>query len=390
MRKLLPLAALSALLLACSSEPSKPSEAMTSGDVMMPGNATTSSSGPDSTPSQPMMTDEEYRKQAVQGMHDALLADIKAMGAAALELQSAAPTPPDRGWDPKLDAVAIAAMRDAWVRARTAYEHIEGALAPLFPTIDKSIDARYDDFMADLESKGGDSDLFDGAGVTGMHAIERIIYADVTPKRVIDFEKALPNYKPAAFPANAQEAADFKSKLCAKFIADAKLLNDQWTPANIDVAIAFQGLISLVEEQREKVNKASSNEEESRYSQRTMADLRDNLVGTKVAYALFQPWILSKSSPNDLSKDGKAIDAKILAGLEKIDSAYQKITGAAIPEPPGTWSAENPSAADLMTPFGQLYSVVHDAVDPKIPDSVVSQMGSAAGALGLDKLPGAQ
>ena len=42
-------------------------------------------------------------------------------------------------------------------------------------------------------------------------------------------------------------------------------------------------------EQREKVVKASTaTEEESRYAQRTMADIRDNLAGTKNAYALFQ------------------------------------------------------------------------------------------------------
>jgi len=384
MRNLLPLAALPVLLLACSSMPGDP---MTSGDPAMPSDAMPS--GGAIMPAPPAtLTDKEYREKAVQGMHDALLADIQAMSAAALELQSAAPTPPDRGWDATKDAAAIAAMKDAWTRARTAYEHIEGALAPLFPTIDKSIDARYDDFMADLESKGGDADLFDDAGVTGMHAIERILYADVTPERVVNFEKSLPNYTPAAFPASAKEAADFKSKLCAKFIADAKLLSEQWTPANIDVSIAFQGLISLVQEQREKVQKASSNEEESRYSQRTMADMRDNLVGTRAVYALFQPWILSKSSMTDPTKDGKTIDMKIQAGLETISGAYQKVTGPAIPEPPSTWSAENPSPSDLMTPFGQLYTVVHDAVDPKLADSVVSQMTDAGDALGLTQLGG--
>ena len=100
--------------------------------------------------------------------------------------------------------------------------------------------------------------------------------------------------------------------------------------------------MSLVEEQREKVLKASTNEEESRYSQRTMTDLRDNLVGTKAAYAIFQPWITAKAGGADL-------DRGILAGFASLDAAYAAVSGEAIPEPPATWSAENPTAADLQT-----------------------------------------
>jgi iron uptake system component EfeO len=331
----------------------------------------------------PPRTDAQYRDDAVRGMHDALLADLETMGAAALEMQGLSPTPPDRGWDAKKDAETILAMKDAWTRARTAYEHVEGALVLLFPDIDYAIDARYDDFMAELAAQGGDHDLFDGEGVTGMHAVERILYSDVTPARVVELERSLPGYVPAAFPATAQEAADFKSKLCGRLIADAGALREQWTPANIDAAIAFQGLISLMNEQREKVQKAASNEEESRYSQRTMADLRDNLVGAKTVYEKFRPWILSKSSPGDAAKDGATIDAKVAKGLAELDGAYRRVTGASIPEPPATWSAEAPTRSDRETPFGQLYTTVDDAVDPALPDSVVTQLNDAAGVLGF-------
>ena len=271
--------------------------------------------------------------------------------------------------------MAIATMKRAWIRARAAYENVEGALAPLFPDLDISIDARYDDFLAQLGPQG-DEDLFDDKGVTGMHAVERILYSDVTPQRVVTFEASLPGYVPAAFPATAAQAAELKSKLCGKLVADAEALLSQWTPADIDAAIAFQGLISLMNEQREKVQKASSNEEESRYSQRTMADLRDNLAGTKVAYAFFGPWIATKV-------DGPAIDDKIEAGFRTLDAEYQRIPGASIPVPPATWSAESPSAADLQTPFGQLYTVVDAAVDPTVDGSVGAEMNDAATALGF-------
>ncbi|MFO0585883.1 MAG: imelysin family protein [Polyangiaceae bacterium] len=338
------------------------------------------------TTSATVKTDEEYKTEAVDGMHAALLVDIQGMRAAAEKIQATIPTPADRGWDAKLDADAIEKSRAAWVEARTSYEHVEGALASLFPAIDTAIDARYDDFMTLLAADGGDQDLFDDQGVTGMHAIERILYADQIPQHVVDFEATLPGYVPAAFPADAAQAAEMKSKLCQKLIDDAKTLEEQWTPANIHVALAYHGLVALVTEQREKVNKASSFEEESRYSQRTMADLRDNLTGTRTAYAFFQPWILSKTDAKDPAKDGPTIDAKILKGLDALDTAYSKVNGDAIPAPPDTWSAESPSAADLETPFGQLYTVVQDAVDPALPDSVTAQMDLAAALLGFPQI----
>jgi len=331
-------------------------------------------------------TDGQYEEEAVTGMHDLLLADIKTMGEGAAEIQKAAPAPPDRGWDAALDAAAIAGMKAAWVKAREAYEHSEGALAPLFPSVDNALDARYDDFMTQLGAQGGDSDLFDGVGVTGMHALERVIYADVTPAYVVTFEETLPGYVPAAFPKTAAEAASFKDKLCGKFIADTSKLESLWTPANIDVVIAFQGLIALIKEQGEKVNKASSFEEESRYSQRTMADLRANLAGSKAVYAMFEPWILSKKAPGDPTKDGPTIDANIKAGFAGLEAAYSAVSGAAIPAPPATWSSVNPSDADKKTPFGQLFLAVDAAVDPTAPGSIVAQMNDAADALGFPAL----
>ena len=325
----------------------------------------------------PKPTEEAYREQAVEGMHDVLLTDVRAMREAVTELQRAAPAPADRGWDARDDAEAIRAMKDAWIRARTAYERVEGALAPIFPDVDFSIDARYDDFLTALEGKGGDVDLFDDSGVTGMHAVERIVFADETPERVVTFERSLRGYVPAAFPATASEARSFKERLCQKLVDDAKVLEEQWTPANIDAAIAFQGLILLVEEQSEKVKKAASNEEESRYAQRTMADLRDNLEGSRAVYAAFQPWIAS-------TPEGREADSRIEAGFAMLDVAYTVVPGDSIPEPPATWSAERPTDEDLETPFGRLYAAVEAAVDPAREGSTVSELRRAAALLGLE------
>jgi len=309
-------------------------------------------------------------------MHSALLTDVNALHDAAEALQAAAPTPTGRGWDAAQDAAAIDQMTQAWLRARAAYERTEGALAPLFPDTDAAIDARYEDFIEGVP--GGDQDLFDDEGVTGMHAIERIIFAPKIPASVVDVEKTLPGYKAAAWPASEAEARAFKNELCARLVTDTQALADQWQPQSIDLDGAFNGLISLMNEQREKVNKAASEEEESRYAQRTLADLRDNLAGTTRIYALFKDWLLTKSN-------GDKIDADVEASFSSLDTTYKGFSGDAIPAPPATWSSEKPSAADLQTPFGKLYSAVQDAVDPNVAGSAVDGMNRAASELGFQE-----
>ncbi len=327
--------------------------------------------------------DSQYQAAVVSGMRSSLVTDLSNLVSYAQALQAAAPTPAGRGWDATQDGPAIAAMKTAWVGCRAAYEHIEGATAPIFPDIDASIDSRYDDFLAGLPN--GDPYLFDDVGVTGMHAVERILYSDVTPQRVIAYESTLTGYVPAAFPATPDEASDFKTKLVAKLIADAQLLHDDWEAAkNYDLGAAFQGLISLMNEQREKVDKASTNQEESRYSQMTMADIRNNLVGTERVYALFQPWIRSKRGPADAGdRDGQAIDAAIQAGFAQLQALYDTVDGDAVPQPPDSWSSVNPSDQDRQTPFGVLFTGVEAAVDPNDPNSVVGNMNAAAILLGF-------
>src|ERR1043166_1081887 len=77
--------------------------------------------------------DATFEQEVVSGMHDALLTDVQALHTAAVDLQTAAPTPSGRGWDKIQDAAAISAMTKAWLSARASYERTEGALAPLFP-----------------------------------------------------------------------------------------------------------------------------------------------------------------------------------------------------------------------------------------------------------------
>jgi iron uptake system component EfeO len=326
---------------------------------------------------------DSQKDTVAHAMQQSLTARLTTLHDASKALCAAAPTPAGRGWDKDMDAQAIADMKAAWMQARDAYEHVEGATAPLFPEIDVAIDQRYDGFLADMGGKG-DQDLFDDKGVTGMHAIERILYVDTTPAGVVTFETSLPGYKAAAWPATAQEATAFKDQLCAQLVTDTKGLLDDWTSAHthIDVSGAFQGLIGLVNEQQEKVNKAATNEEESRYSQNTMADLRANLDGTTAIYGLFRDWLKTKPAMG-MTPSGVDVDAAIMAGLTELDTLYGTVEGDAIPSPPATWSAEMPSAMDLQTPFGQLYTKIHEAVDLTKTGSLVNDMNDGAMLLGI-------
>jgi len=319
-------------------------------------------------------SDADYRAEVTSGMHDSLALEIADWKKAATDLGSSAPAPAGRGWDATTDAKAISSMKEAWMRLRVSYEHIEGAIAPLFPEVDFATDARYDDFLAELKGEGDDNP-FDGEAVTGQHAIERILYSDTIPSYVVSFESKLPGYKPARFPSNETEAADFKNKLCARLVSDIDSLARDWQPANIDPAGAFAGLIALMNEQAEKVNKAATQEEESRYAQRTLADLHANLEGTAKIYQVFRPWIVTKGASQ--------ADQKIQAGFDGLRTVYGNTPGDAIPQPPAGWTSINPTPQDLASPFGVLFAAVQDAVDPMKEGSVVHQMNTVAELMGF-------
>ncbi len=326
------------------------------------------------------MTDADYKQSITQGMESSLQANLHALLQAAADLQAAAPDHPWDATDP-----AFAAMEDAWTRGRHAYEQIEGATAPIFPDIDISIDGRVEDFGPGTGTGAltATSDMFGNQGMTGLHAVERIVFVDVTPAAVVTYEAGL-GYAPAAsFPTTQAQADEFKNELCAKIVTDAQALLAGWIPTNIDIGSAFQGLVSLMNEQKEKVTKAGLHQEESRYSQRTMDDLRQNLIGTANIYVLFQPWVRSKSG-------GDAVDAQIETGFQTLSALYDssQYAGDAFPAPPADWSDLNPSAADQATLFGQLYEAVYTAVDPNAGGSVVSEMNAAASSCGLPQFNG--
>lgn len=321
--------------------------------------------------------DEEAQRTRVEKeMKQWLVTKIRDFHAAAQDLQRAAPVPAGRGWDKQADAQAIQTMKDAWGRAREAYELVEGAIAPLFPESDTATDARYDDFLTTLGA-AGDPKPFDAAGVIGVHAIERILWADSIPTETVEFEKGLPGFRPAAFPSTEAEARDFKEKLSAKLVSDIAALEQQLAPVELDIAFAFRGLIDLTNEQLEKVDRASTGREESRYAQSTLRDLRANRDGCLAAYKIFQPWLLTRG--------GAELDAQVLASFERLKSSYDALPGSAIPRPPQGWSSLEPKPEHAATPFGKLFQAVKRETDDSQKGSLSTHLMSVADTLGLPK-----
>jgi iron uptake system component EfeO len=323
-------------------------------------------------------TDAEFQAKVLTDVRNYLLGWSEKWLAAAKTLQAAAPVTTGRGWDATQDAAAITAMKAAWMNARDAYEHTEGVLAPLFPDQDVATDARYDDFLDELKPLG-DANPFDAEGVTGMHGIERILYAPAIPVEVVTFEQALPGYVPAAFPANELQSTEFKTKLSAKLVTDVQTLNATLANLRFDLPAAFNGVIDLVQEQVEKVDKAATGEEESRYAQSTMRDLRSNAKGCKEFYRLFSPWLKSKGAA------GTAATVAAGAAFARLDSAYAAVPTEAIPLPPADWSSISPSPSALATPFGILWSAVHAEADASKPGTLAHAMEASLTTLGWQR-----
>ncbi|HJL18233.1 MAG TPA: imelysin family protein [Sandaracinaceae bacterium LLY-WYZ-13_1] len=301
--------------------------------------------------------------------------NLEELRAAALDLQAAAPEPDADGWNATDDADAVEAMRDAWKRTRVAYERVEGAIAVLFPNLDVSTDERYDGFI-ELQP---DPDLFDGEGATGMHAIERILYADQHPPQVVAFESSLPNYQEARFPQNEEEARRFRDGLVERLVMDVTTMRDQFAPLALDPAAAYRGVVGSMAEQLEKVTLAATGEDESRYSEATLADMRANLEGGRAIYGAFDEWVRAEG--------GEDVDARVQAGFDRIDAAYAPIEGDALPPVPEGWNPDEPDPAHLETEYGQLWSLLTFESDPRAEGSLVSDMNEAAELIGIPLLP---
>jgi iron uptake system component EfeO len=323
---------------------------------------------------QQILDDATREKEAIVTVKAFIQKNLDDLNKASAALAAAAPAPDGDGWN--ADADAVDKMKEEWKKARSAYESIEGAIAVVFPDFDVSTDARYDDFIA----ASPDDNLFDDQGVTGVHAIERILWSNKIPANVVTFESGLPGYKAAAFPATQAEAADFKDKLCKRLVDDTRAMADQFKGLALDAPSAYRGVIGSVHEQVEKIDKAATGEEESRYAQYTLADMRANVIAAEATYDAFRDWLLTKEK-------GEQFDEQVKSGFTKLKDGYAKLKGDALPELPSGWSSDQPSEEQLKTPFGTLFSLVRAQSDQEADGSLVYKMNESADLLGIKALP---
>lgn len=321
-------------------------------------------------------TTPSLEDQAILDVKAYVASELENLNAAALAIQDAAPEPDEDGWSAEEDEEAVTAMREAWKDARSSYEQIEGAIAVLFPNYDASTDERYDGFV----ETDADDNLFDGEGVTGVHAIERILWAEAHPQNVVDFESALPNYVAASFPSNEDEARDFVEGLAQRLVDDTAAMVTEFEPLALDAPSAFRGVIGSLQEQTEKLALATTGEDESRYAQYTLGDMRANAKGGRKIFDAFVPWLESNGT------EDKALAADIIAAFDGLETYYDDLEGDAIPAVPSTWDPEDPSEDDLATAYGKLYTYVGKAADAEQDDSLVNLMLQAADSLGIAEL----
>jgi iron uptake system component EfeO len=301
--------------------------------------------------------------------------EIGHLHAAAVALRDAAPAPDDDGWNVTADADAVAQMRVHWSEARVSYERIEGAIAVLFPDLDAATDERYDGFL----EEGADTNLFDGEGVIGVHGIERILWADAHPPETVEFEMALAGYQAAAYPADAAQAAAFKDELAQRLVDDVAQMQSSFEPLALDPAAAYSGVVGSMAEQLEKVALAATGEDESRYAEHTLADMRANLEGGRRLFEAFVPWLESE-------EDGDALITEVEAGFGRIEAEYARHSGGGVPPVPDGWSAE-PTDEQRDTPYGELFTSLEHEADPEAADSLVSAMIGAAEAMDIPVAP---
>lgn len=156
---------------------------------------------------------------------------------------------------------------------------------------------------------------------------------------------------------------------------------DGFRPLALDNATAYRGVIGSILEQHEKVSFAGSGEDESRYAQATLLDMRANLDGGEEIFGFFEPLLESKGD------EGTSVKNDVRARFGALRASYDDIDGDAIPEVPATWNPDAPSEADSNSPYGKLFLFIAAETDVEVPTSLVSRMLAGADLLEIPLLP---
>lgn len=314
-------------------------------------------------------------ERAIRDVKEYVDAHVAALAEAARAMCEAAPAPDDDGWSFEPDRAAVESMRTEWRRARVEYERIEGAIAILFPHIDRAVDGRYE-HEAELRR---DDDPFDDRGFVGMHAIERILWSGSIPAPAVAFERALPGYVEPRTPSSATEARSFRERLCGRLVRDIETMRGELAPLALDAATAWRGIQGSVEEQSEKVLLGATGQDESRYAENTLADMRANLEGGRAVLAAYDAMI--EATPEARSRRGD-----IHRRMRELERAYAAIGTDALPAVPDGFDPDAPSEEHLATAYGRLFTLLSRASDPDVDGSLAHSLRSTGEAMGIPPL----
>ncbi|MFO0760153.1 MAG: imelysin family protein [Byssovorax sp.] len=303
-----------------------------------------------------------YLVDRVEALHDHLEALCKA-----------APAPAADGWVSPRDTPAIQAMRASWHEARRAHQALEGVLLLHFPDLAASLDGSYEDALA----AGPDPELVDDRGFTGLHAIERILWADRMPAGVAKEEAALPGALPAAFPSTEEQAIDFRDELCAGAVHDAEELEAAIEGLPLGSPEIQAIARELVEIQADRVIEAGEGHPSSPYAGRSLLDLTDGLAAARAMHEVFLPWLATKA-------EGPHVAAEAADAFDRLAMRYMAAGVDALPAPPSGWSDTAYNDEQLQSPFGLIFMAVMNETNLGIDGSVAHSVEEAGALLGVD------
>jgi iron uptake system component EfeO len=268
-----------------------------------------------------------------------------------------------------------ARMRAHWREARVRYERVEGAIAILFPQTDADVDGRYEH----VAERSTDAEPLDDRGFVGMHAIERVLWAETPRPDVIAFERALPGYVPARPLSSEGDVRSFRDGLCARLVRDLAAMEAALAPVALDPQTAWRGIQGSIEEQAEKVRLGTTGQSESRYAGHTLADMRANLEGGRAVLEAFATEI-------EALPDGSERLRRLREGFSELEEAYRAIEGDDLPPVPEGFDPDAPSDAHLATPYGRLFARLARDSDPEVAGSLAHTLRETGLAMGIAPL----
>ena len=122
----------------------------------------------------------------------------------------------------------------------------------------------------------------------------------------------------------------------------------------------------------------ATGEDESRYSRRTLADMRANLSSGRAVLAAYAPMM-------EQSDEARALRVTIEERFDALEEAYGT-EGDALPDVPEGFDPDEPTEAHLATPYGRLFALLATASDPFAEGSLAHLLRQAGDAMHIPPL----